>query len=77
MLKGYSVLENELARLWYKVLEYQVQHSVTSTGLLSYHDNKQLIAVSPSRMQMNSGFEAQLKEGVQIVTERIQQAIAQ
>jgi len=50
---------------------------VTSTGLLSYHDNKNLIPVSPSRMQMNSGFEAQLREGVQIVTERIQQAIAQ
>jgi len=69
--------KDDQTQIWYKVLEYQVQHSVTSTGLLSYHDNKNLIPVSPSRMQMNSGFEAQLREGVQIVTERIQQAIAQ
>ena len=69
--------KDDQTQIWYKVLEYQVQHTVTSTGVLSLHDNKKLIAVNPSRMQMNSGFEAQLREGVQIVTERIQQAIGQ
>jgi hypothetical protein len=64
-------------QVWFKVLEYQVQHSVTSSGLLSYHDNKRLIAVNPSRMQMNSVFEGQVRQGVQIVTDRIQQALGQ
>ena len=49
--------KDDETQIWFKVLEYQVQHTVTSNGLLSYHDNKQLIAVSPSRMQMNDIFE--------------------
>jgi hypothetical protein len=69
--------KDDETQIWFKVLEYQVQHTVTSNGLLNYHDNKQLIPVNPSRMQMNEGFQAQLREGVQIVTDRIQQAINQ
>lgn len=69
--------KDDETQIWFKVLEYQVHHIVTSNGLLDYHDNKQLIPVSPSRMQMNDIFESQLRQGVQIVTERIEQAIGQ
>ncbi|MGA8146586.1 MAG: PEGA domain-containing protein [Gallionellaceae bacterium] len=69
--------KDDETQIWFKVLEYQVQHTVTSNGLLNYHDNKQLIAVSPSRMQMNDLLLARVQEGVQIVTERIRQGIEQ
>jgi len=67
--------KDDETQIWFKVLEYQVQHTVTSNGLLNYHDNKQLTAVSPSRMQMNDFLSARVQEGVQIVAEKIQQAI--
>ena len=69
--------KDDETQIWFKVLEYQVQHTVTSNGLLNYHDNKQLITVSPSRMQMNDFLSARVQEGVRIVTDRIQQAINQ
>jgi hypothetical protein len=69
--------KDDETQIWFKVLEYQVQHTVTSNGLLNYHDNKQLTAVSPSRMQMNDFLSARVQEGVQIVAGKIQNAIGQ
>ena len=69
--------KDDETQIWFKVLEYQVQHTVTGNGLLNYHDNKQLTAVSPSRMQMNDFLSARVREGVQMVAERIQRVIGQ
>ncbi len=69
--------KDDETQIWFKVLEYQVQHTVTSNGLLNYHDNKQLITLSPSRTQMNDLLLARVRQGVQLVTGRIGQAIGQ
>jgi hypothetical protein len=69
--------KDDETQIWFKVLEYQVQHTVTSNGLLNYHDNKQLIAVSPSRMQVTDMLQVRVQEGVQTVMGKIQRAIGQ
>ncbi|HEV2330287.1 MAG TPA: hypothetical protein VGY56_16010, partial [Verrucomicrobiae bacterium] len=69
--------KDDETQIWFKVLQYQIQHTVTSNGLLSYHDNKNLIPISPSRMQMTGVLETLLQQGEQMVSERIQKALGQ
>lgn len=59
-----------------RLLEYQVQHTVTANGF-NIHYNTRLIAVNPSRMQMNDILRSQVWEGAQMVVEKIQAAIGQ
>ena len=68
--------DNE-TQIWFKVVEYQIQHTEVPNGLLKYYDVKQLVPISPSRTQMNDLLETRVRQGVQMVTERIQKAIGQ
>ena len=68
--------DNE-TEIFFKVLEYQIQHTLVANSLFNIKDNKQMVPVHPSRMQMNDALQSQVREGVKIVTERIQQAIGQ
>ncbi|HEV2330007.1 MAG TPA: hypothetical protein VGY56_14595, partial [Verrucomicrobiae bacterium] len=72
-----SQAKDDETQIWFKVLQYQIQHTVTSNGLLSYHDNKNLIPISPSRMQMTDVLQTLLQQGEQMVSERIQKALGQ
>lgn len=71
-----SQAKDDETQIWFKVLQYQIHHIVSATGL-NIHDNKNLIAISPSRMQMNEGFQAELQRGEQMVSERIHKALGQ
>jgi hypothetical protein len=62
-------------QILFKVLEYQIQHTAVVGGLLNIQDNKQLIPMHPSRMQMNDINQQHVQDGVRIVTERIQKAV--
>jgi len=67
--------KDDEAQIWFKVLEYKKHtHFSLQGGLTEYNDE---IPVNPGRIQMTDALEAQLTNGVQIVTERIQQVISQ
>jgi hypothetical protein len=38
-------LKDDAAQIWFKVLEYQVQHTVVANGLLNFQDNKLYIPI--------------------------------
>jgi hypothetical protein len=61
--------------VFYKVLEYQIKTTVDVGSLLNGQDKKQMIPVSPEKIQMTDVLETQLREGTRIVLERIQRAI--
>jgi hypothetical protein len=61
----------------FKVLEYQIKTTINAGSLFSGKENKQLIPVSPDRIQMTDVLQTQLRQGVQIVSERIQKAIGE
>ena len=69
--------KDDETQIWFKVLEYEVQHSEVASGLLKYSDVKQLVPISPSRTQMNELLATRVRQGVQMVTERIGKAIGQ
>jgi hypothetical protein len=64
-------------QIFFKVLEYQVQHTIEANSFFNIKDNKQKIPIHASRMQMNDVLQARVQEGIKMVTERIQAAIGQ
>ncbi len=64
--------KDDETQILFKVLEYQIQHTI-----VNFQDQKQLIPMHPSRMQMNEINQRHVQEGVPLVTERIQTAIQQ
>ena len=63
--------------IFYKVLEYQIKTTVDAGSLFNGQDKKQMIPVSPEKIQMTDVLQNQLREGVQIVSGRIHSAIQQ
>jgi PEGA domain len=61
-------------QIWFKVLEFEVQHTVVANGLLNFHDEKQLIPIHPSRMVITDDLRARVQEGIQTVAGKIQNA---
>ncbi|MGO8766546.1 MAG: hypothetical protein ACLQSR_15585 [Limisphaerales bacterium] len=71
--------KDDEAQIWFKVLEYHTKRTVAMQGLMPV-TSKEYIAIDPSKMQITDALEAleaQLTNGVQTVTKRIQQAIGQ
>lgn len=68
--------KDDETQILFKVLEYQTQHTVVAEGL-KFRDDKQLIPLHPSRIQMTDILQSQVQEGTRIVTEKVQQAIQQ
>ena len=64
-------------QILFKVLEYQIKHIIQANMQFNVSDDKLLIPVHSSQMQMNDNLLARLRDGVQIVTEKIKQAIGQ
>ena len=64
--------KDDETQILFKVLEFQVQHTI-----VNFHDEKRLIPLHPSRIQMNDILQSQVQEGIRNVTERIQSAIGQ
>ena len=69
--------KDDETQIYFKVLEYQVQHTIEANSIFNIKDNKQKIPIHSSRMQMNDVLQARVQEGVKMVTERIQMAIGQ
>ena len=63
--------------IFYKVLQYQIKTTVDAGSLFNGQDKKQTIPVSPEKIQMTDILQNQLREGVEIVSERIHKAIGQ
>jgi hypothetical protein len=59
-------------QILFKVVEYQVQHNI-----VNFQDQKQMVPMHPSRMQMTEINQEHVRDGVRIVSERIQKAIGQ
>ena len=64
-------------QIFFKVLEYRVQHVIQANSLFNVTDNKQLIPIHSSRIQMNDALQMQVRDGMQIVLEKIKQVIGQ
>jgi len=62
--------KDDETQILFKVLEFQIQHTI-----VNFRDEKQLIPLHPSRIQMNDILQTQVQNGVRIVTERIQKAL--
>ncbi len=76
MVVGQS--QDDETQIIFKVLEYKTQHKVAVQGLLNFTDNVASTPVHPTRIgKLTDKMEAQLKEGVSIITECIQRAIGQ
>lgn len=63
-------------QVWFKILEYQVKSTLVANNL-NVQQQKQMTPISPSRMQMDLLLENRIKEGVKMVTDKIQTAISQ
>ena len=64
-------------QILFKVLEYQIKHIIQANMQFNVSDDKLLIPIHSSQMQMNDNLLARLRDGVQIVTEKVKQAIGQ
>lgn len=69
--------KDDETQIWFKVLEFEVQHTVVANGLLNYHDEKQLIPIDSSRMVITDDLRTRVQEGIQLVTGKIQQGVGQ
>ena len=73
--------KDDETQIFYEVMEYKAKTNIPfSIGALLHTatlDHATYIPIHPSRMPMTDALQAQLTNGVQMVTERIQQAIAQ
>ena len=73
--------KDDETQIFYEVMEYKAKTNIPfSIGALLHTatlDHATYIPIHPSRIQMTDTLQAQLTNGVQMVTERIQQAIAQ
>jgi hypothetical protein len=67
--------KDDETQIWFKVLEYQVQHTIESDGLFKLNDNKQIIPLHSSRMEMNDIYRQRVREGVKLVFDRIKMAL--
>jgi hypothetical protein len=63
--------------IFYKVLEYQIKTTVDAGSLFNGQDKKQMIPVSPEKIQMTDVLQNQIREGVQLVSGQIHSAIGQ
>jgi hypothetical protein len=70
-------VKSDETQILFKVLEYQIKNLVAGDGLFNLKENRQLIPVSPNRLQMNDMLQTQIKEGVQMVTARVRTAVGQ
>jgi len=64
--------KDDETQILFKVIEYQIKHT-----LVDLKDEKELIPMHPSRMEMNEINQAHVQTGIRLVTERIQAAIGQ
>jgi hypothetical protein len=72
---GAQTGENE-TRILFTVMEYKTKHDVSFQGGLTF--NTSYIPLHPSQVgELTDKMKAQIDEGIQIVTARIQQAIEQ
>jgi hypothetical protein len=62
--------KDDETQILFKVVEYKIKHN-----LVDLKDEKQLIPIHPSRMQMDDLDQAHVKTGIRVVTERIQKAL--
>ena len=69
--------KDDETQILFKVLEYQVQHVLQVNGLLNAQDEKKLIPINSTRMQMTDVLQARVREGVQNVSNKIKQVIGQ
>ena len=61
--------------IFYKVLEYQIKTTVDVGSLFNGQDKKQMIPLSPEKIQMTDILRNQVREGIQLVSGRIYSAI--
>jgi len=73
--------KDDETQIYFKVMEYKAKTDIPfSLGALLHTatpDHANYTPINPSRIQMTDALQAQLTNGVPMVTERIQQAIAQ
>ncbi|MFZ1072254.1 MAG: hypothetical protein WAO21_02355 [Verrucomicrobiia bacterium] len=75
VIVGAQTGENE-TRILFTVMEYKTKHDVSLNGGLAF--NTSYIPLHPSEVgELTDKMKAQIAEGIQIVTARIQQAIGQ
>jgi hypothetical protein len=67
--------KDDETEILFRVLEYQVKHTLVGNGL-TIHDEKQLIPVAPGRMQMTDIQNSQIQDGIQMVSDRLNQALS-
>ena len=54
----------------FKIMDFQIQHS-----MVNFQDQKRLVPISPSTIQMNDFLQAQVNGGLKDVMKRIRQAM--
>jgi hypothetical protein len=64
-------------QIFFTVLDYQIQHTAVVNAINDIRDDKRLIPLHPSRMQMNDINWQHVQEGVNTMMERIQRALGQ
>lgn len=64
--------KDDETQIWFRVLEYQIQHTIEANGLFKVSDNKQMIPLHSSRMEMNDVYRERVREGVRLVTQKIE-----
>ena len=73
--------KDDETQIFYEVMEYKakttVKFSIANLLNTATTDNVNYIPIHPGNIPMTDALQAELTNGVQIVTERIQQAIAQ
>ena len=53
--------KDDETQIWFKVVEYEVQHTEVPNGLLKYYDVKQLVPISPIRVTARATVKAPIK----------------
>jgi PEGA domain len=61
--------------IFYKVLEYQIKTTVDAGSLFNGQDKKQMIPVSPEKIQMTDELQNQIREGTRLVSGRIRTGV--
>ena len=64
-------------QILFRVLEYEVQHELQVSGLLDGQDVKKMIPLNSGRVEMTEIREARLRDGVQMVLEKIKSAVGE
>ncbi|MDE2102172.1 MAG: hypothetical protein KGL39_33305 [Patescibacteria group bacterium] len=66
--------KDDETQVWFKVLEFQVQHTIEANGLFNVRDDKQYIPIAPGRVQMNDILRNRIQQGVRLMLQKIDQA---